>query len=279
MIWVIFLHGPTSLVQNLHPAYTHVIFAFIGWDTNGELVNQWDAEDKSFILSKTIVAGLQQRSIKVLMSLGGGAGNILSADAPSTFASTMLSALLGLHRELGFDGLDFDLENFTGADPIADMAPILAVIAGLKVALPGPLITCAPQMTDVYPDWPSVSAGFNRYASLLAAPSAVDLVMPQMYNTWAAVETADYAAAYSAKLLAGFVVADEYNVTVPAGKLVLGFPASASAAGSGFLPPAAVVALVRQLRAGGAAVAGLMTWDCGWDEQAGWQFAKAVAAG
>lgn len=145
-------------------------------------------------------------------------------------------------------------------------------------------ITGAPQMTDVYPGYPSVTAGFNRYAPFVASPFAnthVDLIMPQMYNTWSSVETIAFAASYAVQLQAGFVITDgsvSFNVTVPGSKLLLGFPASTQAAGSGFIQPAAVVSMVHALAANGTAISGLMTWDIGWDYQAGWQFAKAVAA-
>ena len=35
--------------------------------------------------------------------------------------------------------------------------------------------------------------------------------------------------------------------------------------------------MVKSLSDGGVDIAGLMTWSIGWDEQAGWPFAKAVA--
>lgn len=50
-------------------------------------------------------------------------------------------------------------------------------------------------------------------------------------------------------------------------------PRAGSAAGNCFLPPADVAAAAR-----GLGIAGLMTWDAGWDMQAGWEFAAAVAA-
>lgn len=227
---------------------------------------------------------VQVTGVKVLMSLGGGAGNILPDPVPSGFAATMLAGLQQLQTTFGVDGFDFDLENYQGTDPVASMAPIRAVITGLKSA-GRVLITVAPQMTDVSPGWPSISPGFNRYVPLLAQPFGsrdIDLVMPQMYNTWQAVETIAYAESYAAQLLAGFVVtsgSSSYNITVAGSALLLGFPATPSGAGSGYLSPPAVVAAVRALANNGTAIAGLMTWDIGWDQQGGWPFATAVASG
>lgn len=50
---------PAKLIKNIHPAYTHVALAFVGWDATGALVNQWDAPDKGFTLTRAAVAALQ----------------------------------------------------------------------------------------------------------------------------------------------------------------------------------------------------------------------------
>ena len=147
------------------------------------------------------------------------------------------------------------------------------------------------------------------------ALSAPLLLQIQMYNTWAQVETIAYAEQYVQQLLVGYVVAaddETFNVTIPASKLVLGYPASPSGAGSGYIAPSDVVesacgpmdvcsrtfalcysrsrpycvlrcgcgaAVVRALASNGTAIAGLMTWSIGWDHLANWEFANAVAAG
>jgi len=274
---------PAHLVGGIHAAYTHVIFAFAGWNSDGTVVNQWDAPDKNFTLTAATVAGLKSRGLKVLLSVGGGAGNVLPGGAPPSFAANMLTGLSSLVKNFDLDGVDFDVENFAG-DPLSGMAQVAAVIAGLRAAFAGLLITGAPQMTDVYPDWPQVSAGFNRYVPLLVSgsPGRLDMVMPQMYNSWAQVETVAYAETYARELQAGFSCTgggSTYNVTVPAGGLLLGYPASRSAAGSGFIDPPQVVAMARALAANGSALGGLMTWSIGWDQQNGWAFADAVQAG
>ena len=269
---------PTSLIATIHPSYTRVIFAFGGWDsTTGHLLNQYDSPDKNFTLTRAVVAGLQAQGRTVFLSLGGGAGNVLTPSLPVATLAADVSALVGT---LGLDGIDLDLENFEG-DPVACMEAVAALLAALRAARPALLFSCAPQMTDLYPDWLQVSPGFNRYAPLLAGAGEglFDAVMPQMYNSWGAVETLAYASYYAAALQRGFVVAPSYNVTVPSSALLLGYPASTSAAGSGWLSPPGVVAMARALAANGTAIRGLMTWSIGWDQQASWQFAEAVRLG
>ena len=276
--------SPTTLVQSIHPSYTTVIFAFAGWDATGSLVNQWDDPSKNFTLSAATVRALKAEGRTVLLSLGGGAGGVLPGPPASGWVPAMVLNLWALAASLALDGFDLDIENFAG-DAVAGMQALRAVVAGLRAAPGGAAlrITCAPQMTDVFPDYPTWTAGFNRYAPLLEAGSLqlIDAVMPQMYNTWSSVETVAYAKTYAGELQKGFSVAGPWpaplNVTIPPEKLWLGFPASPSAAGSGYINPADVAAAVMGWAAGGLRVAGLMTWSIGWDQQNGWLMANAVA--
>jgi chitinase len=271
---------PNALVQSIHASYTRVIFSFGGWDASGHLLNQWDSVDKNFTLTPAIVAALKQQGRQVFLSLGGGAANILS---PDIAFGTLAGELGALVARLGLDGVDLDFENFSG-DIAACMAGVAAFLAALRAQHPSLLFSCAPQMTDLYPDYLQVTAGFNRYAPLLGSSSALfDAVMPQMYNSWAQVETIPYARYYAAALLGGFSVqgagGTKYNVTVPSAALLLGYPASRSAAGSGFLSPTSIVAMGRALAANSTPIRGFMTWSIGWDQQASWQFAEAVRTG
>lgn len=278
---------PSALLAALHPAYTTVIFAFAGWDATGAILNQYDAPDKGFTLNASVVSALKAQGRRVLLSAGGGAGNVLVGPPPAGFSATIAAGLAALVAELGLDGIDLDLENFQG-DPVSAMGDegMRATVRALRATAKGPLlITMAPQMTDVYPEYSGITAGFNRYAPLVDASflDEIDCVMPQMYNSWGAVETVAFAESYVAALNAGYTATGtagvSFNVTIPGLKLALGYPASRSAAGSGFIVPGSVVSMVRTLAANNSAIAGLMTWDCGWDEQSGWAFADAVAAG
>ena len=275
---------PTGLVKSIHPSYTTVVFAFAGWDASGALLNQWDDPSKNFTLTAATVQALKAEGRTVLLSLGGGAGGVLPGPPASGWAPAMVRNLQALAASLALDGFDLDIENFAG-DAAAGMEALRSVVAGLRAAPGGAAlrITCAPQMTDVYPDYPSWTAGFNRYAPLLEAGSLalIDAVMPQMYNSWSAVETLGYAKTYAGELQKGFSVNGPWpsplNVTIPPEKLWLGFPASRAAAGSGFINPADVAAAVKGWAAGGLRIAGRMTWSVGWDQQNGWLMAYAVA--
>lgn len=166
------------------------------------------------------------------------------------------------------------------------MAPIQSIISGLKAAHPSLLVSLAPQMTDLFPDYPQVAGSWNRYAPLVNnsfLAGHIDFVWPQMYNTWGGVETIAYAKTYAGEIAAGFTLTGTggatYAVNLPMKGFFLGYPASPSGAGSGFIDPAAVVAMVHALQANNTNLGGLMDWDLGWDQKSGWAFADAVAAG
>ena len=234
---------------------------------------------------KVCVCALSLMLIKPIIHRMGLPG----ASAPQGFAATMFKGLSALVTEWGLDGIDWDLENFPGTVPdiLAAMSIVREVTAGLRAAHPGLLISGAPQMTDVYPDYASVTVGFNRYAPLLAnnnnnnnnnASNVFDMIMPQMYNTWPAVETLAYAQTYAGELTLGFSVSSSgASLKVPPIRPWLGYPASRQAAGSGFIDPTAVAAMARKLVDAGN-ISGVMTWELGWDAAQGWAFASAMAS-
>jgi hypothetical protein len=93
-----------------------------------------------------------------------------------------------------------------------------------------------------------------------------------MYNT-----TVSFAVNYTQSLTTGFSATDgttTFHVQVPLDKIILGYPASfnASGAGSVFLAPSEVAALLTHVKCGG-----VMAWSVGWDQRNNWAFANALA--
>ena len=62
-----------------------------------------------------------------------------------------------------------------------------------------------------------------------------------------------------------------------ASKLALGYPATAQGASSGYIAPSSLHDLVASLRTQGVSLGGMMTWNIGWDQQAGFPWAKAMS--
>jgi len=276
---------PNTLIKNIHPAYTNVIISFVGWDTNGNVVNGWDCNDptcqKHFNLTKEMVTNLKAQGRTVAMSVGGAASPALTGTESPAFVANLVQGLVNLIDTFGLDGMDFDIEIRTG--DAVDCAELTAnIIKGLKRTRSSTLITLTPQMVDLYPPISAISLGFNAQAPVVNLTLQwLSSVQIQMYNTWAQVETIQYAEQYVPQLVAGYDVYGDgktFHVTLPAAKIVLGYPASTSGAGSGFLNPEQVVQLAPYFAAQGMTIGGFMTWCIGWDNLAGWQFANAVAS-
>ena len=151
---------PSTLVTSIHPAYTRVLFAFIGWDANGNVLNQWDDSSKNFTLTASIVAELKKQGRDVGISMGGGAGNTIDGTSPPSFASTLASGIVSLFKELDITLLDCDVENREG-DPIAAAAVLQAVLDNARELLPQLRVTFAPQMTDLYPGVDQITLAWN----------------------------------------------------------------------------------------------------------------------
>ena len=265
---------PDALLTSLPAAYTVVNIAFIGWDTNGTIINQFDSKPKNFTLTKAKVAALQKQGKQVLISAGGGAGGQIVASAPAGFADNMAKGMLEFVDRYGFDGVDFDMEHRAG-DIKKCAAIVNSVLKQLKAAKPDIKISFAPQCTNLDPSLTIVAAGWNALVPVIG-PSLdmIDRVQPQLYNGGG--ETLAFATSYTAGLLKGYTAGGVVVPPMPPAKLWLGYPASPSGAGSGYIDPCKVVANVLAMP---VPVYGLMTWDIGWDQQASWHFANCVAKG
>ena len=84
--------------------------AFIGFNPDGTVVNQWDAPDKNFSLTSSEVASLRASGRTVLVSMGGADGGVWPDTAPPSFVSNMVEGINGAMKKLGLDGIDFDIE-------------------------------------------------------------------------------------------------------------------------------------------------------------------------
>ncbi|KAI4378024.1 hypothetical protein MLD38_015567 [Melastoma candidum] len=165
------------------------------------------------------IKSCQARGIKVMLSIGGGAGSysLASKEDAHQFATYLWNNFLGgksLSRPLGvavLDGIDFDIE-IGSSKHYDDLARYLSAYGskGKKVHL-----TAAPQCP--YPD---VMLGAALGTGLF------DYVWVQFYN--------NPPCQYSSKM-SGFNYAWKRWTSIPAKKIFLGLPAAPNAAGSGFI--------------------------------------------
>jgi chitinase len=270
--------------------------AFVGFNAlSGEIVEQIETSktnpgtatpaQRAWNFTRAVVTDLQKRNHKVVISVGGGDGGVLPCASASdaTFVANMVRGLKAVIQKYGFDGVDFDVEHRSG-DYVLCAELIAKVIKGLRAygmsAKKPLLITMAPQMSNINPGQPVISGGTNELVPLISyAGECIDLIMPQMYNSWSGAETIKYAEHYFHTLIQGFSLdhkSERFPVQLSPGQLVPGYPASPRGASSGFLPPVDVAEMIVAFATNSTRLAGAMTWDLGWDEQAGHQFANAM---
>ncbi|KAK1286631.1 hypothetical protein QJS10_CPB20g02108 [Acorus calamus] len=195
----------------------------------------------------TGITACQSSGIKVMLSIGGGAGgySLTSTANARQLADYLWNNYLGgssSNRPLGpavLDGIDFDIET-GGSAHYDELAQFLSAYSkqGRKVYL-----TAAPQCP--YPD-----------ASLgpALATGLFDYVWVQFYNN----PPCQYSSGSVANLQSSW---NKWTSSVSATKIFLGLPASTAAAGSGYIPPSTLTSQVLPIVQGSSKYGGIMLWN------------------
>nr|P36910.1 RecName: Full=Acidic endochitinase SE2; Flags: Precursor [Beta vulgaris]AAB28479.1 acidic class III chitinase SE2 [Beta vulgaris] len=233
--------------------YGTVILAFVATFGNGQtpalnLAGHCDPATNCNSLSSDIKT-CQQAGIKVLLSIGGGAGgySLSSTDDANTFADYLWNTYLGGQsstRPLGdavLDGIDFDIESGDGRfwDDLA------RALAGHNNGQKTVYLSAAPQCP--LPD---------ASLSTAIATGLFDYVWVQFYNN----PPCQYDTSAD-NLLSSW----NQWTTVQANQIFLGLPASTDAAGSGFIPADALTSQVLPTIKGSAKYGGVMLWSKAYD--------------
>ncbi|XP_021288521.1 acidic endochitinase-like [Herrania umbratica] len=205
------------------------------------------------------IKSCQAKGIKVMLSLGGGAGSYYLAstkDARQVATYLWNNFLWGQSssRPLGdavLDGIDFDIEGGTNQH-WDDLARYLSRYSarGKKVYL-----TAAPQCP-----FPDAWVGGALKTGLF------DYVWVQFYNN----PQCQYTPGDIANLEDAW---KQWTTDVPATKIFLGLPASPEAAGSGFIPVSDLTSQVLPAIKGSAKYGGVMLWSKYYDDQSGYSSA------
>lgn len=203
------------------------------------------------------IKSCQSRGIKVMLSIGGGAGaySIASPEDASQVAAYLWNNFLGgksTSRPLGnaiLDGIDFDLES--GEGPYwGDLANNLAKYSNRgnkKVYL-----TAAPQCP-----FPDACVGGALKTGVF------DYVWVQFYN--------NPPCQYNQENVTSFQDSwKQWISSIPAKKIFLGLPAAPDAAGSGFIPVGDLTSQVLPAIKDSAKYGGVMLWSKYYDDQTGY---------
>ncbi|KAK8570432.1 hypothetical protein V6N13_003112 [Hibiscus sabdariffa] len=241
--------------------YEYVNIAFLATFGNGQtpminLAGHCDPYSNGCTGLSSDIKSCQAKGVKVILSLGGGAGSysLASSDDARQVATYLWNNFLGgtsSSRPLGpavLDGIDFDIEGGTG-EHWDDLAKYLSGYSkkGKKVYL-----TAAPQCP--FPD---------AWVGNALKTGVFDYVWVQFYNN----PPCQYSSADIANLEDAW---KQWTSDIPATKIFLGLPASPDAAGSGFIPVNDLTSKVLPAIKNSSKYGGVMLWSKYYDDQSGY---------
>jgi chitinase len=221
------------------------------------------------------IATLHSRGQKVILSVGGANGTISVSDAAS--ASAFASSVYSLIQQYGFDGVDIDLEN--GVNPTYMASALEQLESDVGSSL---IITLAPQTVDTQ------STGSDYLALALDIKSILTMINTQYYNSGSMNGCDGNVYSEGTENFITALACTELESGLSASQVGLGFPASPSAAGSGYVSPSLVNdsldCLAARANCGSfvpsvayPGIRGVMDWSINWDASNGYAFANTVA--
>jgi chitinase len=278
--WQDFDNGATDqTIADVNPAYNIIAVAFATADSanDGGITFSLDPTLVSKLGGYTTaqfeadIAAKHAAGDKVVLSIGGQDGTISvgSAAAATNFANSAYA----LMQQYGFDGVDIDLENGINPTYMSQALESLAAKAGS-----GFVLTMAPQTIDM------LSAGSDYLATALDVKNILTVVNTQYYNSGSmngcdggvySEGTVDFITSLACTAIEAGLNPNQVGI---------GVPASASAAGSGYVQPSVVEDALNCLAKGTdcgtykpttlwPTIGGVMTWSTAWDASNGNQFA------
>ncbi|KAK8477730.1 hypothetical protein V6N13_042116 [Hibiscus sabdariffa] len=241
--------------------YAYVNIAFLNQFGNGRtpginLAGHCNPASNGCASISNGIRSCQSRGIKVMLSIGGGAGSYSlasQADARNV-ADYLWNNFLGgssSSRPLGsavMDGIDFDIELGT-TQFYDDLARFLSAYSsrGRKVYL-----TAAPQCP--FPD---------RYLGAALNTGLFNYVWVQFYNN----PQCQYTSGNINNLVNSW---NRWTSSVNAGNIFLGLPAAPAAAGSGYIPPNVLTSQILPVIKSSSKYGGVMLWNKFYDDQNGY---------
>ncbi|XP_041001916.1 hevamine-A-like [Juglans microcarpa x Juglans regia] len=237
--------------------YAYVNIAFLPTFGNGQkpvinLAGHCDPNSKGCTKLSSEIKSCQAKGIKVMLSIGGGAGSysLTSAKDVRQVATYLWNNFLGgrsSSRPLGdavLDGIDFDIEG--GSTRYWDK--LARYLSGYSKQGKKVYLTAAPQCP--FPD---------AWMGRALKTGLFDYVWVQFYN--------NPPCQYSPGNTANLVNAWNQWTSIPATKIFLGLPAAPNAAGSGFIPVADLTSKVLPAIKSSAKYGGVMLWSKYYDDQ------------
>lgn len=241
--------------------YEYVILAFLASFGNGQkpminLAGHCDPYSNGCTALSLDIKSCQEKGIKVLLSMGGGAGgySLVSSEDARQLAIYLWNNFLGgksTSRPLGgavLDGVDFDIEAGTGQH-WDELARYLSSYSkrGKKVHL-----TAAPQCP--FPD---------QWVGGALKTGLFDYVWVQFYNN----PPCQFNPLNATSFQESWKI---WTSSIPATKIFLGLPAAPDAAGTGFVPVSDLISKVLPKIKGSTKYGGVMLWSKYYDDESGY---------
>ncbi|MBN1410924.1 MAG: hypothetical protein JW969_08765 [Spirochaetales bacterium] len=265
--------------------------------TNGQMTFSISSGDASYgdAEFRADIRTMQSRGKKIVLSIGGYEGyfSLTSSSAVSTF----VNAIKGYISSYGFDGIDIDLEQSSvqfnsGADPdfanptspkVVNMISAISQIVNSYSS--NFILSWAPETFYLQLGY-QYYGGLNPYVDtragvwipmIHALRSRTTYVHAQLYNSGAILGTDGqyYTMGNAASIVAmckmvitGFNVNQDASHFFPglrADQVVIGVPASASAAGSGQVSNSELQSAFTTINNSYSGLRGIMAWSINWD--------------
>ncbi|CAN1238069.1 Acidic endochitinase [Linum grandiflorum] len=244
--------------------YDYVNIAFLSAFGNGlppviNLAGHCDPTNNGCAGLTSDINSCQAKGVKVLLSIGGGAGGyyLASKQDAQQVATYLWDNFLGgksSARPLGpavLDGIDFDIEGGTNQH-WDDLARFLKRHGSLKGHDQNVMLTAAPQCP-----FPDAWIGSALQTGLF------DYVWVQFYN--------NPPCQYSSGSITNLEdVWKQWTSAIPAKKIFLGLPAAPDAAGSGFIPASDLKSQILPVIKDSSKYGGVMLWSKFYDDETGY---------
>ncbi|GJN09129.1 hypothetical protein PR202_ga27108 [Eleusine coracana subsp. coracana] len=209
------------------------------------------------------ITSCQSRGVKVMLSIGGGAGGYSLNSKQDAFklAQYIWNNFLGgqsENRPLGdavLDGVDFDIEG-GNPDYYGALAAYLKSYSGKGKKEKEVYLSAAPQCP--FPD---------QWVGKALQTGLFDYVWVQFYNN----PPCQYTPGSMANLVKSW---NQWTTAINAKYIFLGLPAAPDAAGSGFIPAASLDSQVLPVLKNSTKYGGVMLWSKYYDDQDG--YSKAI---
>ena len=276
-------------ISAINPLYNLIDIAF--YNTPPSSKSTLPALDRSITNNEAAVKdGIKQQQAaghKVVLSLGGAVDStVINAGNVKQFESNTLAIM----KNYKFNGIDIDLEGGPARDQ-NNAKYIPEALKYLKTELgPSFIITAAPE-------FPNLRTGSSIYPILLKSlGNDLTYLQPQIYNqggdginvsssdqtkfgvpSYLRGNDADFHAQFLYLIMKYLSTADpsdpNFAVKVDPAKLLIGLPATKSAASTGYTEPAVVQQAYKFFQQQKLNISGLMTWAVNYDHINNWQFA------